>query len=107
MQGWRLSLWMFFNLFSHFLFLKGLRRVICYVFKKRKLFPKQFEKKNNGTALLLKTIFKHQNCSKSSFAMDGKNGRRLKLENVGPTFLSFNAILAKITQNVIMVSASW
>lgn len=31
------------------------------------------------------------------FAMDGKNGRRLKLEKIGPTFLRFNAILAKIT----------
>jgi len=39
--------------------------------------------------------------------MDGKNGGRLKLENGGPTFLSFNAILAKITQKVIMVSTSW
>lgn len=79
-------------------------------FQKEKTFSETVEKKNkknNGTALLLKTIFKHQNCFKSSFAMDGKNGRRFKLENVGPTFLSFNAILAKITQNVIMVSAPW
>lgn len=99
---------MFFNLFSHFLFLKGLRRVICCIrFQKEKTFSETVEKKNNGTALLLKTIFKHQNCFKSSFAMDGKNGRRLKLENGGPTFLSFNAILAKITQKVIMVSTSW
>lgn len=76
-------------------------------FQKEKTFSETVEKKNNGTALLLKTIFKHQNCFKSSFAMDGKNGRRLKLENGGLTFLSFNAILAKMTQKVIMVSTSW
>ena len=38
--------------------------------------------------------------------MDGKDGHGLKFENIGPTVSSFNAVTAKITTNVNMVSAS-
>ena len=42
-----------------------------------------------------------------SAASDSKNGHVLKLENVLPTFLNYNAMPAKITKTVIiMVSAS-
>ena len=42
----------------------------------------QLNSKNNGPVLLLKTIIRHWNCLISSVATDGKNGQRLKLENV-------------------------
>ena len=39
-------------------------------------------------------------------ATDGKDGYRLKLENVGLTFSSFNAMPAKLTKKTIMVIAA-
>ena len=38
-----------------------------------------------------------------SVALEGKNVHGLKLENVGPTFSSFNAITAKVTSKIILV----
>jgi len=39
--------------------------------------------------------------------MNVKDGPGLKLENVGPTFSTFNAMPAKNHQEIIMVSAPW
>ena len=36
--------------------------------------------------------------------MDGKDENAFKLDKVGPTFSSFNAMLAKLTQKIIMVT---
>ena len=41
-----------------------------------------------------------------SLATDGKDGHELKLEKVGPTFTSFNAMPAETRKNIIMVSTS-
>ena len=38
-----------------------------------------------------------------SVALEGKNVHGLKLEKVGPTFSSFNAITAKMTSKIILV----
>ena len=38
-----------------------------------------------------------------SVALEGKNIHGLKLEKVGPTFSSFNAITAKMTSKIILV----
>ena len=58
--------------------------------------------KDNGPVLLIKAIFRYFNCFLSSVAKDGKDGDGLKLETVGPTFSSFNAISAKLTPQNIM-----
>ena len=60
--------------------------------------------RNNGPVLLFKTIFKHRNCFLSSDATDGKDEHGLKVEKVGPTFSSSNAMPAKLTKNIVMVS---
>ena len=39
-------------------------------------------------------------------ATDGKDGRGLKLEKVGPTYSSLNALPAKITNKSVVVDAS-
>jgi len=54
---------------------------------------------NNGPVLSFKTIFRHRNCFLSSVAADGKDEHGLKLEKVGPTLASFNAMPAKITES--------
>ena len=36
--------------------------------------------------------------------MDGKDENAFKLYKVGPTFSSFNAMLAKLTKKIIMVT---
>ena len=46
----------------------------------------------------------HRNCFLSSDATDGKDEHGLKVEKVGPTFSSFNAMPAKLTKNIVMVS---
>ena len=56
--------------------------------------------KNNGPVLFFKAIFRHCNCFLSSVAKDGKDGDGLRLETVGPTFSSFNAISAKLTPKI-------
>ena len=43
------------------------------------------------------------NCFLSSIATDGKDGLGLKLEKVGPTFSSFNAVAAKLTKKLFWV----
>ena len=65
----------------------------------------QLNSKNNGLALLLKTILRHWNCFLSSVAADGKDGNGLKLEKIGPIFSSFNAMFSKISKKIIMVSS--
>ena len=55
----------------------------------------QLNSKNNNTVLLIKTIFRNGNCFLSSVATDDKDGHGLKLEKVGPTFPSCNAIPTK------------
>ena len=39
----------------------------------------------------------------SAVALEGKNVHGLKLEKVGPTFSTFNAITAKVTSKIILV----
>ena len=54
--------------------------------------------KNTGPVLLFKIILRHWNCLLSSVATDGKDhGHGLKLEKIGPTIPSFNAMPAKNT----------
>ena len=57
--------------------------------------------------MLFKAIFRHCNCFLSSVAKDGKDGDGLRLETVGPTFSSFNAISAKLTPKNIMFHTPW
>jgi len=64
----------------------------------------QLNSKNNGLALLLKTILRYRNCFLPSVVTDGKDGNGLKLEKIGPIFLSFDATFLKITKKIIMVS---
>ena len=45
--------------------------------------------------LLSKIIFRHWNCYLSSFATDGKDEHGLKNQKFGPTFSSFDAMVAK------------
>ena len=84
-------------------------RYLLFCFKKLKLFSHHFNSKNiNGPVLLFKTnsIFRLENCFLSSFTVYGKDGHELKLQKVGPTFSSFNAIMpANITLKIIMVCA--
>ena len=70
------------------LVLKSLYHAICYLFKKLlSVFTLiEFNSKNNGPALLFKTICRCWNCFLSSVATDGKDGCGLKLEEFGPTF---------------------
>lgn len=44
---------------------------------------------------LFKIIFRHWNCYLSSFATDGKDEHGLKNQKLGPTFSSFDAMVAK------------
>ena len=55
----------------------------------------QLISKNNGPVLLFKIILRHWNCFLSSVATDDKDGHRLKLEKIGPTFSNFNAMPAE------------
>ena len=68
----------------------------CYLlcFLKAKTSLHQLNSKNNVTLLSFETFY--QNCFLSPIAMDG---HRLKLEKVGPTISSFNAMPTKITKN--------
>ena len=63
-----------------------------YIFIRLNLSSHQWTSKNTGPVLLFKTIFRQQNCFLSSDATDGKDENGLKVERVGPTFSSFNAI---------------
>ena len=65
----------------------------------------QLNSKNNGLALLLKTILRHCNCFLSFVVTDGKDGNGLKLEKIGPIFSSFDATFSKITRKILMVSS--
>ena len=63
----------------------------------------QLHSKNNGLlGLLLKSILRRPICFLTFFATDGKDENGLKLEKVGPTFSSFDAISTKNNKNVIM-----
>ena len=64
----------------------------------------QLNSKNNGLALLLKTILRHCNHFLSSVAADGKDGNGLKLEKIGPIFSSFDSYVLKSRQKIIIVS---
>ena len=84
--------------------LKWLYHAVRYIFKKLNLSSHQWTSKNTGAVLLFKTLFRQRNCFLSSqVVMDGKDGDGLKLERVGPTFSSFNAIPAKITLHLPQV----
>ena len=83
--------------------LKWLYHAIRYIFKKLNLSSHQWTSKNTGAVLLFKTLFRQRNCFLSSVVMVGKDGDALKLERVGPTFSSFNAIPAKITLHLPQV----
>ena len=67
-------------------------------FEMLKLFSHPLYSKNNEPVLLFNTIFRHWSCLLSSVVTDGKDGRGLTLEQVGPTFSSFNAMRTKITK---------
>ena len=73
---------------------------------KLKRFSHRLNFKNNGPVLLFKTIFRHRNCFLSPGATDGKDGYGLKVEKVGLTFSTFNAMPAKLTKKIIMVIAA-
>ena len=51
-------------------------------------------------------IWRDWNCFLTSVATDGKDGRELKLEKVGPTFSSLNALPAKVTNKSVVIDAS-
>ena len=69
-------------------------------FEMLKLFSPQLYFKNNDPVLLFNTIFRHWSCLLSSVVTDGKDGHGLTLEQVGPTFSSFNAMRTKITKKI-------
>ena len=75
--------------------LKGAMLWYLLSFKKLNLFFKSIEFQKNGPVLLFKTIFSHWNCFLLSVATDRKDGRGLKLEEVGPTFSSLTVKLTK------------
>ena len=58
--------------------------------------------------LLSKIIFRHWNCYLSSFATDGKDEHGLKNKKFGPTFSSFDAMVAKrSSQNFFLCPVVW
>ena len=63
--------------------------------------PYRLNSKRNGPVLFFKPIFRHGNCFLSSGAKDDKDGHGLKLENVGPTFSTFNAMPVKTTNKLL------
>ena len=68
----------------------------------------QLNSKNNGLlGLLFKSILWRPICFLTFFATDGKDENGLKLEKVGPTFSSFDAISTKNNKNVIMGCSFW
>ena len=71
---------------------KWLYHAIRYIFIKLNLSSHQWTSKDTGPVLLFKTIFRQRNSFLSSDATDGKDENGLKVERVGPTFSSFNAI---------------
>ena len=81
--------------------------VFKYLFKKVKVSSYQLNSKNNGLALLLKTILQHWNCYLSSVVTDGEEGNGLKLEKIGPIFSSFDATFLQIMKKIIMVCCRW
>ena len=95
------------NGFSHSSLWKWLCHAVCFLLKTLLRFPHRLNSKSNGPVLFLKTIFRHGNCFVSSSPMKGKDGHGLKLENVQPTFSTFNAMPAKNHQQSIMVGAPW
>ena len=50
---------------------------------------------NNRPVFFVQGYNKHWNCFLSSFATDGKDGRYLKLQNVGPTFSKLSKNFSK------------
>ena len=61
--------------------------------------------KNNGLALLLKTILQHWNCFSSSVAPDHEDENGLKLEKIGPIVSRFNATSSKLTKIIVMATS--
>ena len=53
--------------------------------------------------LLSKIIFRHWNCYLSSFATDGKDEHGLKNKKFGPTFSSFDAMVAKRSSKIFFM----
>ena len=81
------------------LLVKSLSHAIFYLLIKLKSFLALIQFWNySGPVVLFKTIFWHWNSFLSSIATDGQDEHGLKLEKVGP---SFNAMLAKITKNIL------
>ena len=88
-------------------FYTWLYHAICYIFKKTKTIFQQLNSKNNGPVLFSETIFRHWNCSLSSFT-NGWQGRIwIKTWKIGPTFSRFNATHVKSPKKIVMVIAPW
>ena len=92
LSGVKLRLWSSLTLWNY----SGYVTLFTILQKKLK---HQLNFENNGPLFLFETIFRHWKCFLSSVAMDCKNGHGLKREKIGPTFLSFNALSAKMTKN--------
>ena len=68
--------------------------------KMLKRLSRQLNSKNN-------TIFRHWNCSMSSFARDGKGEHGWKLDKVKPAFKVLMPCLQKPLKKKIMINAPW
>ena len=65
----------------------------------------QFNSKINGPFFVIQGCIQALKLFLSSTATDGKSGRKLKLDNVWPNFLSCNAVPRIITEKTVMCSS--
>ena len=86
------------------------RQCLSKILRGKQVASHHLNSKSNGPVLLLKTVFMHWNCFLSSVVTDRNDRHELKLENVGPIFLSLNDMLQKslkITTEVPFLSMNW
>ena len=65
----------------------------------------QLNSKINGPFFVIQGCIQALKLFLSSIAMDGKSGRKLKLENVWPNFSSCNVVPRIITEKIVMCSS--
>ena len=65
----------------------------------------QFNSKINGPFFVIQGYIQALKLFLSSTATDGKSGRKLKLDNVWPSFSSCNAVPRIITEKTVMCSS--
>ena len=78
---------------------------LCCVFQMLKRILAQFNSKINGPFFVIQGCIQALKLFLSSTATDGKSGRKLKLDNVWPSFSSCNAVPRIITEKTVMCSS--